>query len=174
MDELDRDAWWPVGGGGKHEVTFALELFTLELRLHEGLREEADPWKAAYYGKSEWLTGTIDWLDGTWVDDLKTGREVDVTTSKQLRSYALVPWMLRRRPPGYAGLVSITHWPRYPLTSTPTRTWDVVEGPELKRHLEALRYSATHPRETNPTEDACRFCECKAACPEWFGTEEIA
>jgi len=166
MDDEERVRWWPEVG--HHEVTFAVELDPGVLHLYADRKDPyltVDRWKESF-DPQRFLTGTIDYLDGPWVDDLKTGWPVKVTMSKQLRSYALVPWLLRRRPASYRGLLSITHYPRYPLRTAPTRTWSVVTGAELELHLEDLRWAVTSPTIINPSEDACRFCPSRSHCPQ--------
>lgn len=60
---------------------------------------------------------------------------------------------------------SITQWPRYPLGDLPERKGPYpVLGVDLAMHLEDLKYAVTNTDEANPSEDGCRFCDCKAAC----------
>ena len=118
--------WWP--DPGTHELTFALELDGLKaLEWDPSCGVNRDDWKAAFPA-DEWLTGTIDYLvigEGRpWLDDLKTGRwRVDPVTSKQLRSYALYPWVLAGCAPDFEIEVSITQWTKYPLSGSPERSW---------------------------------------------------
>ena len=125
-----------------------------------------DDWKLRFPA-DKWLTGTIDYLRHDRLDDLKTGRWPVSVKSKQLRSYAMLPWCEAGCPDDWEFLVSITQWPRYPLTGLPTRTYDQVTGGQMKMHLADLRYLVEHPSETNPTEEGCLFCDCRPGCPEW-------
>jgi len=166
---VQRERWYPTNGGGRHEVTFAIQAFTEELVLYDPKLHlvSADDWKKSFDPR-KYLTGTIDWLDGTHVDDLKTGDwPVSAEESKQLRSYALVPYLLRGKPSGYRGLVSITQWTWYPLAGQPVRNWDVVTGAELELFLDDVRYTLEHPEVVNPTDEGCKFCESKGHCPAW-------
>lgn len=184
LSGVTREEWWPQPG--MHEVSFAMRVFpgttnngkrlrdnTLpETRLH--LREygPADPWKAQFDPRTH-LTGSIDWVDlggdeTAYVDDLKTGRwPVHAETSKQLRSYALVPWILMGMPGAWDGLVSITQWPKYPLAGKPMRTYYTLTSEDLMEHLEAVRWAMASPDEVKRDEDACRFCNAKPNCPAW-------
>jgi hypothetical protein len=168
LSGVERDVWWPPGAG-EHEVTFALNLLTLELLQppEEAVRDE---WKAAF--STPWLTGTIDWLSGSWVDDLKTGNwPVDPVTSKQLRSYSLLPWARAGFPVKWSGLITITQWPKYPLASPPQRTSHEIDGFDMAEHLSDLQWAVDHPDEVNPTEDGCRFCASKGVCPSWVDSD---
>lgn len=148
MSGFEREMWWP-DGQGTHEVTFAFSPFTLELLEYQGDRGGADEWKASF-APLEYVTGTIDWLGRRggrrWVDDLKTGAfPVDVETSKQLRTYAVVAWLLDGQPYDWECDVSITQWAKYPLAAEPVRTWHVLTGFDLREHVEDLKWALTHP-----------------------------
>lgn len=184
MSGVEREDWWPPGPG-QHEVTFAVHLKTRQLRMYDAdmvvrLDDEPwanfDDWKAAFDPK-EYLTGTIDWLENDWVDDLKTGHwPVDEKTSKQLLSYALVPWMQNGMSPSWHGVVSITQWERYPLAGLPHRREHEVSAYDLNEHLEDCLYAVEHPERFNPTEEGCKFCDRRAAglCPEWANEQAAA
>jgi hypothetical protein len=166
--------WWP--DPGTHELTFALELDGLKvLEWDPSCGVSRDDWKAAFPA-DEWLTGTIDYLvigEGwPWLDDLKTGRwRVDPVTSKQLRSYALYPWVLSGCAPDFEIEVSITQWTKYPLSGSPERSWHRLTHLDLMEHLEDLRWAVEHPFEVNAGEEQCRFCECRPFCPAWRDEE---
>ncbi len=146
-----REEYWPPGQG-EHEVTFAINLRTLELQRPSAkvAKTAGDEWKTRF-DPALWLTGTMDWLgvdSGVdWVDDLKTGNwPVDPLTG-QLLSYALVPWILKGRPESdYQVQRSITWWPWYPLSAWPKRTWaDPANALDLLCHVQDLRYAAENP-----------------------------
>lgn len=166
-----RDDWWP-NGQGQHEVTYALNLITLELRRFRGARADADKWKAQF--GPQWLTGTIDWL-GTmgglpWLDDLKTGRWPVDPRTKQLPSYGLFSYFESGRHADYQAHRSITQWPKYPINGLPVRKWGpLMTALELEEHLDDLRWALEHPTETNPGEEQCRFCDSAPVCPSaWY------
>jgi len=162
LSGLERDSYW---SGGEHEVTYALNLITHDLHRFDGDTAEADTWKKAF--SAEWLTGSVDylWPDGSG-SDLKTGRHpVDPATSGQLRSYALFPWVEAGKPFQWNREWSIERWPKYPVAGLPVRTGVRLSGFELGDHLASLAWSATHPEDVNPTEEGCRWCECRPTCP---------
>lgn len=182
-----RDEWW---SGGEHEVTFAIHLTSHELVLYPTgsqtlvyygfadvvITPEMTPrdiWKARFPA-TEWLTGTIDYLDWgdrkttAWVDDLKTGRwPVDPNDNKQLLSYSLVPWIAAGKPGSWDGLASITQWPRYPLGDPPDRKYarEPISAFDLTEHIHDLKWAAEHPDELSPTDEGCKFCPCRPLCP---------
>lgn len=188
---VDREFWWP-SDEGRHEVTFALHLPTLELRFHEGDKAldlmtthpdgsvtgvpDRDLWKKGF--GNEWLTGTIDWLGNPaegvgYVDDLKTGSwPVDVKTSAQLRAYSLVPWVMAGQPLAWDGLVSITSWPKYKLSDPPKRTSHTLSALDLEETLVDLRHAYKHPEQVVPSEEGCKFCDCKPLCPAWVDEQQ--
>lgn len=179
LSGVRREVYWT---GGVHEVTFAINLTANEFppivlryeMMRNGLAEypTRDEWKAAFPA-GEWLTGTIDYLEPDNLDDLKTGRwPVDPATSKQLRSYALLPWIEAGMPIKWDIPVTITQWERYPLDGLPVRTTYILTGVDLLDHLEDLRWAAAHPEEVNATDDGCRFCACKPNCPAWTDDDD--
>ncbi len=171
LSGINREDYWI---GGRHEVTFAVQLISEQVLEYHPEEHEGgfsrDEWKAMF-NAPEWLTGTIDYLydDGS-VTDLKTGSwEVNPETSKQLRSYGLLPWLKAGKPLRWDRTLSIDTWKKYPKHALPTRSGVVVSGLELMDHLEDLKWAATHPGEVNPTDEACLFCDCKPNCPAWAG-----
>lgn len=168
LSGIVREDWWPPSG--LHEVTFAIELFDVRAERFTGPRDEADAWKAQFYGNPRYLTGTIDYLNTTgipWVDDLKTGRWPVPYTKRQIHSYVLLPWVEEGCPlDARKYRRSITQWPKYPLAELPRRSG--LEHPlttlDLACHLDDLRWSVENPDEANPTEEGCRFCECRRHC----------
>ena len=163
LSGIEREFYWH---GGDHEVTFAIHLETLRVWRYGPDLGGAKDWKAAF--NAEWLTGTIDYLTPRRVDDLKTGRwPVDPATSRQLRSYALLPWVEAGCPIGWDIEVSVTQWEKYPLHGLPRVSRYDLGGMDLMEHLEDLRWTRDHPAEVNPTSEGCMFCDCKPGCPAW-------
>lgn len=192
---INREKWWPPEG--RHEVAFALNLFTLELRKYKGKRAGADAWKRKYDGKKQWLTGTVDYLHThlgrPWVDDFKSGKwPVDYRTA-QVTSYLLLPWVDEGCPNEGLYYRSITQWPLYPLDALPTRTGlgDPATAIELKMHLDDLKFAIENPEpnpqridtglnpdgtrrvwdpENPPALSVCAFCPCRVEHPvsEWL------
>lgn len=199
---IKREDWWPHGHHevsfairladvhNQPELLLMVRKDPTEIRPGVAYRcnglDDMNEWKRSF--DSRWLTGTIDLLDwgdvehksagnptGTtaWVDDLKTGRwPVDATTSGQLRSYALVPWLAAGKPMAWDGLVSITQWPKYPLAALPVRNSHHLTALDLMEHLGDLQHAASHPRQVVPGDDQCRFCDCKRVCPAWVGEDD--
>jgi hypothetical protein len=189
LSGIRRHEWWPREG--KHEVAFALHLFTLELRKYDGPREGADAWKRQFDDKMEWLTGTVDYIHTyrgrPWTDDFKSGKwPVDYRT-KQVASYQLVSWVDEGCPTKPLYYRSITQWPQSPLDALPTRVGlnHPVTGLELKMHLENLRWAVENPDECKPEPidtglnpdgtrarwdpdkklSICAFCPCRVEIP---------
>lgn len=177
-----REHYWRPGDG-EHEVTFALNLRTLEVQLYStyvaGCWESSSPldrddWKRAF--GADWLTGTIDWFHWggeetiPWIDDLKTGHwPVDPRTAGQLRSYALLSWVLQGCSLDWECAVSVTTWERYPLDGRPHRKAHRLRGLDMMEHLDKLRNMIDSPEEVNPWAwdptgrawvpgDQCTFC----------------
>ncbi len=185
LSGIRRRDWWPEG---EHEVTFALELFTLELRYYKGERADANAWKARYYGKPRWLTGTIDYRSKDngrpWVDDLKTGKWPVDYRKRQLSSYLLPSWVEEGCPYGAYYHRSISQWPRYPLDELPVRKGQAhpLRGSALAIHLDDLRWAAEHPEEVNPEPiymgpwdpdrplSVCAFCPCRPVIHDWLNS----
>ncbi len=173
-----RERFWPEGEG-LHEVCLRVgpdgvgvaETFT-------GSQHLRDAWKAA--APEDHVTGTADWL-GTyfgeaWVDDLKTGREPPPPDCPQNRIYAL------GYPSGPVNL-SITHWPRYPVTGTPKREWAVLTSRQLeatrrdvstayRNHLEARGSLLLGEAPLPVPGDHCDYCPSKPFCPAFTRQED--
>lgn len=174
---IDRARLWPeVGDSYGHETTFSIHLETLQVRIWtpEGSKYSRDDWKRRH-PKRNYLTGSIDWLStisrkGTkelpWVDDLKTGAwPVYAKKSKQLRSYALVPWILHGCTTDVWG--SITQWPKYRIDGKPKRNWCLYTSKDLLAHLQRIRWANKNTQLAVYSEEGCRFCMCKDSCDEY-------
>jgi hypothetical protein len=162
LSGTDRGILWSEPG--VHEVTFGIRLHETPFAVvYSGERSGADAWKASWVG-TDCITGTVDWLgnrDGAvWVDDLKTGHwPVDVATSMQLRSYALLPWVEAGCPMDYEVVTSITQWEKYPLSAPPVRTWCTLTGFDLLEHLDRLRWATGSDEAV--IGDHCTFCDAR-------------
>jgi hypothetical protein len=167
---VSRDKWWPAKSG-EHEVAFALNVYTQEIRWFRGDKAKGDKWKARYYPFPKWITGTADWkgADSTYliiIDDLKTGAwPVEAENNKQLLTYALPFWVALGSPLDCLIKLSITQWPKYPLAGKPKRNLGVATGLDLAQHLIDLKHALEHPEEMNPEKELCRFCDCRKNCP---------
>lgn len=174
---IDRARLWPtIGDSHGHETTFSICLETLQLRIwsSSGSKYSRDHWKRRH-PKRSYLTGSIDWLSTVsrkdlpelpWVDDLKTGAwPISARTSAQLRSYALVPWVLSGCDTDV--WVSITQWPKYRLDCRPKRNWHLLKSVDLAKHVQKLRWATSNTSKAIPTEDGCKFCLSKPNCKEY-------
>lgn len=163
---LEREDFW---SGGEHEITYALDL-TEERILRFTGPDGADAWKKSF-DECRWLTGTVDWISSSRIDDLKTGRWLPtVIDNQQLKSYALFRWMELGRPAGWEVETSITHWPRYPKSGFPRRYSTQITSLELEEHLIDFQWAIGHTGVTRSDGDGeghCRFCDSKFACPQW-------
>lgn len=175
---IDREKLWPkTSDSHGHEATFSINLESLQLRLWspQGSKYSSDHWKRRH-PRHRYLTGSIDWLstrsrDGLpWVDDLKTGTwPVSAKYSKQLRSYALVPWVLSGCTSSV--WVSITQWPKYRLDCKPKRNWYLLTSEMLQGHLKKVRWAVANTHKAIPSSEGCRFCLCKPDCSEFKESE---
>lgn len=155
LSSTPRGEYWPEGEG-EHEVTFAIELYTLKVHRPSKRVKDHDAWKKKWDPK-RYLTGTIDWLGKDngrdWVDDLKTGDWPVPPESGQLLSYLILPWAVAGAPnAGYSASRSITWWPWYPLNGWPRRSWaEPANALDLVCHHQDLVYAVEHPEEANAT-----------------------
>ena len=174
-----RASLWPVEG--RHEVTFAIDVAKPgRIASFQGSKDQVHEWSSKLGGS--WLKGEADYVGETafgalWIDDLKTGRFPPDPKSGQLLTYALGAYLSIAVPdrPKYLA-ASITHWPRYPVDSPPTRTWSKLTPLDLKKWFVTL--SATYQetrrlrllpvvkvlQEVKPGEH-CTFCPAKDGCP---------
>lgn len=146
---------WP---GGRHEVL--LWLTTRSCGLADRGVENRDLFP------HNWTAGEADWitLEGLipWVDDLKTGAWEPGTPRPQLLFYALVLSEVT----GSDVMVSVTHWPRYPLGEPPRRETRVFTRPELAKFRTHLENRRDLGKSLAPG-DYCKFCDARPGCPAW-------
>ena len=169
MSGIEREMIW---SGGIHELTFALNLVTLELHEYGGPRAWADWWKKLH--GPEWLTGTSDYETEEEINDLKTGSwPVSAHDNAQLKSYALRHWRLAGMQMDYKRKVSIIQWSKYPINALPTYVHSTVSGLDLMLHLESLQWAFLHPSEYNITDEGCKFCHAKADYKDFTCVEAL-
>lgn len=191
---IDRLAYWPLGGVSEGALALRID------GKREANRDDTP--------RRGWLTGHYDfqwwvWGDELWVDDIKTNRlypnpappwpghdpEIEVganrfppdVASPQLKLYALALCLVL----GYLDRVvhvSLTHWPRLPLTARhalPERHWVTYSPAQLLDfygQLEAKYQDFLHNEQAiaNPFNEQlrlldgahCRFCPSLLACPQ--------
>jgi hypothetical protein len=174
-----RESWWPPGG--RFEVAVAIDCAGGGVGWAELGGDDA-AWKTAH--PDSWVTGTLDYvgevLGEPWIDDLKTGRWDPPPPGEnvQLRLYALAALRMRdpRRPPPGRVVLSMTRWPRYPLTGRPTRLWAEITPGELADFERRLRLrwalvsrlrAGDQDRVVDElvTGSHCQFCDVGVNCP---------
>lgn len=185
----EREVWWP--SNGKHEVTLALNVVTLEVKTPpasqlERLTGQAkvayiNAWKEAW--GDDWITGTADYIselmDLPWVDDFKTGRSGHPKDYEQQQSLYCLAWGLLK----YGDIVptrsTITHWPVYPRNGKPRRTGGLIEVPYFRLFLDRLRdlrQRVLHARGGGSLRlfagDQCQFCPSSPDCPKLKGESD--
>lgn len=168
---------------GLHEVPLSYNVVTGEARalVLPVSSDKKDAWKAAFDG--DWVVGTADYvgllLDTPWVDDLKTGRQVDYIDYRYQQGFYALAWGIFH----YGGLgdvrSTITHWPKYPIKSKPRRFGTVLVPDfleELKGRLKTLREEVMRLRDFEDKGrrgevvarlsdgPQCTYCPSKLAC----------
>lgn len=168
----ERETYWPAGMG-RHEVSFAYDVITGEVRvLMSGTDDERKAWKesqsdACVVGTSDWVGRAFD--DVLHVDDLKTGHQEPNPESHQNMFYSLVAATLK----GEENVVmSSTHFPRYPVAHRPNR---IFAGDEFyARNVDGFKTMLrkaheVYKRERRPKYEAgpyqCAYCPVKEKCP---------
>lgn len=152
-----RDLLWP---GPCHEVLLGA-YGESGAYWHEGTKTENEARRAAL--DDTWVAGEADLVDpeAKWVDDLKTGwHPGPPRTLPQIRFYLLAAarWF------GWKEWVlgSITHWPRYPLGTPPTRWTEVLDVAELEAWwagvVEPARVRAQMGGAEKRPGSHCKFC----------------
>lgn len=176
-----RESWWPPTG--LHEISVAVDCEGKGVawsQLEESMA--MNTWKLEK--PESWVTGTLDYigqiLGDPWVDDLKTGSwpPLPPKQSAQLRLYALAALRLTRPvdPVPSRVVLSITHWPRYPVIGLPKRYYHEVLPKHLDKFEKMLRKAwkqyESGEAELNPGELQCVFCPARAACPVVYQEED--
>lgn len=178
LAEVNRDLLWV---DGLHEVPLAYNVVTGESRalvlpLH---KEKRDLWKATF--DSEWITGTADYvgllLDRPWVDDLKTGRQVEYFDHRYQQAFYSLVWTLFQMGQLTECRSTITHWPKYKLETKPRRFGTVLEPDfflDFQGKLKQLREDVMRLKDkqergldvSGHLSDGpqCKYCPSKLAC----------
>lgn len=178
LTEVQRETYWHEG---LHEVPVAYNVVTgkAEALVLPVAKEKRDEWKAAH--GDEWITGTADYvgliLDAPWVDDLKTGKNVEYLDHRYQQGFYALCWTLFQMGRLTPARSTITHWPKYPLPKKPLRFGTVLVPEffeELQVKLAELRNSVRRLRvlkedgmnlENRLTDGAhCIYCPSKLAC----------
>lgn len=194
-NDIQREALWPLSrwptgkelGGvsnnllppGYHEISVAYNWQYGYVIPYYG--KDGDIWKSQF--NTDWVTGTLDYLeprvvDGEQmiiVDDLKTGKWWDKRPrqSAQIVFYAMCAGKLYNVPV----MASVTHWPRYPVKTKPKRDAqriDLVELDRFEAKLQMAAETAVYGEiELVPGEKQCRFCPARRNCPAAFDFGEV-
>jgi hypothetical protein len=175
---VKREEYWY---GGLHEVPLAFNVLTTESKalVLPLSSEDKDEWKASF--GPEWVVGTADFvgllLGQPWLDDLKTGREVEWLDYRYQQTFYLMTWTLFSEHELKPGRSTITHWPRYPIPNKPKRFGTVLEVDDyldfqskltrLYKDAAKLREDKENGMDVIPrlTDGAqCVYCPAKTSC----------
>ena len=167
-----RDELWPING--EHEVSYAYNCENGTVARYTGAPNE---WKDSH--NSQWVCGTNDYEreeDGWgeklfWIDDLKTGGTFNTPPSEclQLYFYAMCANLYAHQEIR-STLVSITHWPKYPLNSIPDRKTHYLEANKIEkfRNLLLTRYNEWlegYKLDAFNLGNHCLYCDAAYKCP---------
>lgn len=168
----ERQELWPDGAGA-HEVSFAYNVLTNEVKVSSVAGKEAqDTWKGAF--DEDHVVGTSDWVGwhvGTLhIDDLKTGRQEPDPESFQNMFYAMCASIVAKVDDV---VLSSTHFPRYPVRGRPNRLWAREDGFFRKARPDFVaRLVEAHAVVTKKKRPAfvagpyqCPYCPVKEKCP---------
>lgn len=178
IEGVDRDALWIEG---LHEVPLAYNVLTGESRamVLPLSKDKRDLWKATF--GDEWLTGTADYvgllLEKPWVDDLKTGRQVDYIDHRYQQAFYALVWTLFQMGELTQCRSTITHWPKYPIKNKPRRFGTVLEPDfflDFQVKLKQLREDVMRMKDKQERGleiwghlsdgPQCKYCPSKLAC----------
>lgn len=173
-----REDWW---GEGRHEVAMAVDCVKMG-RAAEfvGTKPAVEAWRSGL--GDEYAAGEADFVGDLFgvphVDDLKTGRFAPDPSAPQLRLYALATWILLGNVPDRV-LVSVTHWPRYPVDNRPRRFDHEYTARQLtafwkelrlarRRKLMTVRLPLADQQANAVPGDWCSYCDGKRNCPKYL------
>lgn len=168
-----RENLWPESG--IHEAAFSFDCETGSVGYSQEPGKEL--WKQNH--PESWVTGTCDYVGETegilWVDDLKTGALYDTPPDRslQLYFYAMCAGkFFRGRIVDVA--VTITRWPKYPLSIIPERKTGFLPATRIRRFEQLLvakyqSYVVFLQRDIEPhmfsVGDQCTYCPSIQKCP---------
>lgn len=186
---ISRRQLWPEEG--EHELALALDVISgtvasCVVPTGKEKRTYQDDWKAAF--DDRWVVGSLDFamelLGRPWVDDTKTGRTVSWNMYAAQQSAYCLMYSLHRYGEIRATRSTLTHWPKYPVASPPTRFGSDLSVDYLTDFLHRLRllrdvilgdrgrYAAGEDVTKVLSYGAhCRFCPSRSSCPK-FGSEQ--
>lgn len=186
---LKRTEFWPPAG--QHEVTLALNVVTLEVKVPpahqldklEGQARVAylDAWKGAW--GDDYITGTLDYVlelcGMPWIEDLKTGRRAHPKDFEAQQALYGLGYSLKT----YSRVVdvrsTIAHWPIYPRDGLPKRVGGVITVGFFNNFIERLRdlrervlHAKGGGRLRLFAGDQCEFCPSSPDCPKLKGVSD--
>lgn len=169
--ELRETLWPTVGGIGHHETAYAYNCETQEVLRYDGADKER--WKRGF--SSEWICGSLDYegeREGyLWVDDLKTGAMFDTRPDRtyQLYFYAMCA-SIHRYQEIRDVVVSITHWPKYPLTIVPDQRYGFLPAKRIMKFQKLVQFRYEEWKQgysinTFNLGSHCTYCPAGNNCP---------
>lgn len=169
---VTRQTLWPVSG--YHEVTFAYNCVDGRLGVSWLKGEDAKNAKMAY--GDDWITGTADYVyydrerNLYGVNDLKTGMMFDSEPDElsQLYFYLMCWQKYNGVRADDDGLLSITHWPKYPIDAVPGYEERVIKGIRIGKFENYIRKLHSEYRKGNSPfllGSECEYCPAHADCP---------
>lgn len=155
---VDRLEIWPATGW--HEVAVAYNC--VDNRVAVSYEGDADNFKSRY--SEPWVTGSMDYVhlfpDRVWIDDLKTGMMFDKDPGAMAQTYFYLMCIMKLFP-REKGIVSVTHWPKYPVENLPVRTEDEISV-DLLTKFEQLLIKKYNRYKSDPMQfklgDECEYC----------------
>jgi hypothetical protein len=164
-----REGLWP--STGLHEVSYSYNCTTGAVASYT--ESGAVAWKDAH--TEQFVCGTADYvgeLDGLlWVDDLKTGALFNTPPDRSLQLYYYAACAsIARFDAIHDTVVSITRWPKYPLSIMPERKWGFLPARRIEKFIVLLvsKYEewldGYDIAKFNPG-DHCVFCPVECPLP---------
>ena len=167
---ITRQTLWPISG--YHEVTFAYNCVDGRLGTCWLKGQEATRAKLSY--GDDWVTGTADYVyikDGLCgVNDLKTGMLFDSQPDElsQLYFYLMCWTKYTGVTETKDGLLSVIHWPKYPLDSLPGTEERVIPWLRLvkfENYLQKLHKNYKEGSAPFVLGEECEYCPAAESCP---------
>lgn len=161
--------WIPTG---YHEVTFSYNCVDGRVGVCWLKGEGALEFKQQH--DDDWITGTADFVfmrDGVCgVNDLKTGMMFDSQPDElsQLYFYLMCWRKYCGAAPESDGILSVTHWPKYPLGALPVEEERIVKGSLMVKFENYLKkVHSEYKKGNSPFElgSECEYCPAIQDCP---------